>query len=65
MNKIPNFKCGVNMINRTKQNWNIGETVKVGFLSLKVTAIKGNEYFLVSSKGVEYVFTPYTGLNKL
>lgn len=53
------------MITKTKQNWNIGEIVKVGFLSLKVTAVKGNEYYLVSSKGIEYVFTPYTGLNRV
>lgn len=53
------------MITKTKQDWSVGNTVKVGFLSLRVTAIKNNEYFLVSTKGVEYSFTPYTGLIKL
>lgn len=53
------------MIINTKQNWKVGETVKVGFHSLKITMIVGKEYYLESSKGVKYVFTPYTGLNKI
>jgi hypothetical protein len=53
------------MITKTKQDWSVGNSVKVGFLTLKVTAIIGNEYRLVSVKGLEYSFTPYTGLIKL
>jgi hypothetical protein len=54
------------MITNTKQNWSVGSSVKVGFLTLKVTAIIGNEYRLVSLNGkVEFSFTPYTGLIKL
>jgi len=53
------------MITNTKQNWDIGKIVKVGFLFLTVMEIKGNEYILRSDKGKEYSFTPYTGLVKL
>jgi len=53
------------MITKTTQNWAIGNNVKVGFLTLKVTGIVGNEYRLVSTKGIEYSFTPYTGLIRL
>lgn len=53
------------MITKTKQNWAVGQTVKVGFLSLKITGTRGNEYLLESSKGLKYSFTPYTGLIKL
>lgn len=53
------------MIKNTQQNWSVGQTVKVGFMTLKVTGMKGAEYFLESSKGLKYSFTPYTGLIKL
>lgn len=53
------------MFIKPTQNWVIGNTVKVGFLSLKITGIIGNEYRLVSIKGVEFSFTPYKGLIKL
>lgn len=53
------------MIIKTKQNWTIGQTMKVGFLSLEVVKVKGNEYFLKSTKNVYYSFTPYTGLVRL
>ena len=52
------------MITNTKQNWNVGSVVKVGFMTLTVTAMKGYDYYLVSSKGIQYVFTPYNGLQK-
>lgn len=53
------------MIIKTKQDWTIGQTVKVGFLSLQVVSVKGNEYTLKSTKNVYYSFTPYTGIVKL
>ena len=60
------------MISNTKQNWTVGETVKVGFLTLKVlsvTAIKDglpDIYTLENLKGTQkYEFIPHNGLNKI
>ena len=54
------------MITKTKQDWSTGSMVKVGFLTLKVTGTdKFGAYLLESTKGVQYSFTPYTGLIKL
>ncbi len=53
------------MITKTTQDWSTGSMVKVGFLTLKVTGMKGGAYLLESTKGVQYSFTPYTGLIKL
>ena len=53
------------MITKTTQNWSTGSMVKVGFLTLKVTGMKGAAYLLESTKGIQYSFTPYTGLIKL
>jgi len=55
----------------SKQNWSTGETVKVGFMTLKVTGQMTKEYYrpwayvLEASKGQKYLFTPYYGLEKL
>jgi hypothetical protein len=53
------------MIRRTKQNWNIGLVVKVGFLTLTVVATNGVDYLLENAKGRFFEFTPYRGLNTL
>jgi hypothetical protein len=61
------------MINRSKQDWAVGKTVKVGFLSLTVVAVvatpgdfKPDAYVLASaSKGTFYEFVPHNGLNKI
>lgn len=60
------------MITKTKQQWWIGATVKVGFLTLKVVDAHKNAdkyfpdvYVLESAKGVRYEFTPYNGLCRL
>jgi len=57
------------MIKNTKQNWTVGSTVKVGFLSLKVIEIiptpgdgLPDQYLLENSKGKQYIFTPHYGL---
>lgn len=57
------------MINRTKQAWEIGNAVKVGFLSLKVLAKiptpgdwMPDAYALTNGKGVFYRFVPHNGL---
>lgn len=57
---------------KVKQDWTIGKTVKVGFLTLKIISKNDhNEYYrpfayiLQSAKGAMYQFTPYFGLEKL
>ena len=60
------------MINKSKQNWNVGETVKVGFMTLVVKAIEltpgdylPDAYLLQSSKGIDYRFVPHNGLSRV
>lgn len=60
------------MINHAKQNWNIGQTVKVGFMTLTVLAAvatpgdyKPDAYILQSSNGTFYQFVPHNGIAKL
>ena len=56
------------MITRSKQNWSIGEWVKVGFMKLKVTGSRAEKdgmpdiYSLESSSGKKYEFIPHNGL---
>lgn len=52
------------MITNTAQSWTIGATVKVGFLQLRVTAIRiDGVYELENMKGDKfYDFTPHRGL---
>lgn len=59
-------------ITRTQQNWTIGQTVKVGFMTLRVigfTPTPGDwmpdVYTLESAKGAQYRFTPHHGLERL
>lgn len=56
-------------IKHSKQDWSIGKTVKVGFLTLKVTGIRAEKdflpdiYELVNDKtGKRYEFIPHNGL---
>lgn len=61
------------MITNSRQNWQIGATVRVGFLSLQVIAIsptpgdyKPDAYFLRSLDGRKnYRFVPHFGLERL
>lgn len=60
------------MNSKSKQNWEIGNAVKVGFLSLTVldkAATPGDyrpdAYLLQSSKGDQYSFIPHHGLQKM
>lgn len=60
------------MITRSKQNWEIGSAVKVGFLSLVVVAAvsspgdyKPDQYLLQSAKGQHYAFVPHNGCFKI
>jgi hypothetical protein len=60
------------MITRSKQNWGIGNTVKVGFMSLKILDCKKEYdylpdiYILVNEKtGDKYEFIPHNGLSKI
>lgn len=56
------------MINRTKQNWSIGEIVKVGFMKLKVLSARAEKdglpdiYTLEAENGKKYEFIPHNGL---
>ena len=49
---------------RRTQEWNPGEMVKVGFLTLEVVERVGGEYRLWNpSTGKKYVFVPHMGLH--
>ncbi len=57
------------MIQNSKQKWEVGQTVKVGFLSLVVVAkvptpgdYMPDAYVLTNSKGTFYRFVPHNGL---
>jgi len=56
------------MITRSKQNWSIGEWVKVGFMKLKVIGARAEKdgmpdiYELESATGKKYEFIPHNGL---
>lgn len=60
------------MITNSKQVWQVGETVKVGFLSLRVCArvatpgdYKPDAYALTNAKGDRfYQFVPHNGLTR-
>ena len=59
------------MISYSKQNWNPGSIVKVGFMTLMVQAAiptPGNyepdAYLMSNSKGQNYLFVPHKGLHK-
>jgi hypothetical protein len=60
------------MIQNSKQKWEIGNNVKVGFLTLKVIEkiptpgdYMPDKYVLQSNKGKKYEFTPYNGLQSI
>lgn len=62
------------MISNSKQTWQIGSKVKVGFLTLTVHSFISRDdlnqkfygetdgYLLVSDKGKSYIFRPHAGL---
>lgn len=59
-------------ITNTRQDWSIGATVKVGFLTLRVTGIRAvidsmpDIYDLVSLDGVRvYEFIPHNGITRI
>ena len=61
------------MVNNSKQNWTVGNTVKVGFLVLVVKAAIAtpgdyapDAYILANKAGDQlYSFVPHKGLNKV
>lgn len=61
------------MITKTKQSWEVGATVKVGFLSLVVKAAVAtpgdylpDAYILANAAGTQlYKFVPHNGLEKI
>ncbi|MDR6381796.1 hypothetical protein [Paraburkholderia caribensis] len=61
------------MVKNSKQSWEVGSTVKVGFLSLIVKAAVAtpgdfapDAYILVNAKGTQlYKFVPHNGVEKI
>jgi hypothetical protein len=61
------------MINKTKQDWQVGATVKVGFLTLVVRAAvatpgdsQPDAYILSNQTGTQlYKFVPHNGVQKI
>lgn len=60
------------MIKNSAQKWEIGETVKVGFLSLKVIEkiptpgdFLPDKYILENNKSQKYEFIPHNGLTRI
>ena len=61
------------MITKTKQNWQVGATVKVGFLTLVVKAavatpgdFQPDAYILANQAGTQlYKFVPHNGVQKI
>ena len=59
------------MISNSKQNWGIGQAVKVGFMTLTVVAAVPTpgdfapDAYLLSRNGTFYQFVPHNGLQKL
>ncbi len=60
------------MITRSKQNWENGQTVKVGFLTLRVVSAQAIKdglpdiYTLESlDKAKQYEFIPHNGLRRI
>lgn len=56
---------------KAKQNWEVGSTVKIGFMTLKVlakVATPGNwlpdQYALTNGRGSYYCFIPHNGLHR-
>lgn len=59
-------------IKHSKQNWEAGSLVKVGFMSLVVLAVvpspgdhRPDQYLLRNAKGDHYAFVPHFGCHKL
>ena len=63
------------MITNTKQNWQVGETVKIGFLTLRITDLEATpgDYMpdayhlcgLGKNADSKYRFVPHFGLKRL
>lgn len=61
------------MITNSKQNWEVGQTVKVGFMSLVVAAkiatpgdFAPDAYLLTNHAGTQlYKFVPHNGVEKI
>lgn len=55
------------MRTKTRQDWNVGSTVKVGFMTLVVKAkLANSEHLLTNAAGTKlYHQTPYNGVQSL
>ena len=59
------------MVRNSRQNWSVGASVKVGFLTLMVVAAiptpgdwLPDAYALTNGKGTSYRFVPHNGLTR-
>jgi hypothetical protein len=60
------------MIKKSKQNWEVGQTVKVGFMTLRVIGMRAEYDFLPDIYDLEsidgskkYEFIPHNGLHRI
>ncbi len=60
------------MITNSKQNWEVGCSVKVGFMKLTVVNkaptpgdYAPDAYILMNAAGIRYEFVPHNGLRRL
>lgn len=60
------------MITKTKQDWTIGNVVRVGFLTLRVIAVRAEYDYMPDIYTLEsldstkqYEFIPHNGLNRI
>lgn len=61
------------MITKSKQQWEVGQVVKVGFLTNLTVVAKvptpgdyaPDAYILRSAKGAEYRFVPHNGIERI
>ena len=58
------------MIKNSRQNWNIGEVVKIGFLSGKIIDILAivdylPDIYIIESPKALYKFIPHNGIEKI
>ena len=54
------------MIRNSKQQWEIGQKVRVGFMSLTVRLVVNGGYVLTNHAGDKlYAFVPHNGLSRI
>jgi hypothetical protein len=69
---LPQRKGKNTMVQNSKQNWNTGSVVKIGFMSLRVVAVRAEYDYLPDIYTMEsmdgkkkYEFIPHNGLTRI